>query len=90
MAFRTISRSNGLSSRNTIESIPMFSVSWIWRMLSTLLSQLATKTAKSSSRRTISGCDLKGSAATASSFLLQTARITPRSLSFLIHSCSSV
>ena len=78
---RTMLRSNGLSSRNTSESKPMFNVFWTRRMLSALLSQLATKTEISSSFRTMWGCSRNGRIAAACSFLLTTARMIPRRLS---------
>ena len=74
-SWRMASRSAGLSSTNTSESRPMSSVSAIARSWSGLSSQLATKTAMSSSRRRISGCRSNGSRASASLFFEQTARI---------------
>ena len=56
----------------------MFSSSAMARMLPALSDQLATKQAMSARRSTISGCFSNGSSALASSFLEQTARITPR------------
>ena len=86
----TIWRSKGLSSRKTIESKPMFRILWIVRILSTFVSQLAIKTAMSSSLSTISGCFSKGSLAVSSLFFETTQVMTPLCLSFLIHIWNSV
>ena len=56
----------------------MFSSPAIARMFAALSVQLATKQAISARFSTISGCCSNGSSALASSFLEQTARMTPR------------
>jgi len=81
----TIFLSKGLSSTKTIESNPIFNISWIYLMLLTLLSQFATKTAISSIFKTISGWCKNGSFAFISSFLLQTAMIIPLSFNSFAH-----
>ena len=78
---RTSDLSVGLSSTNTSESRPISSVFAMFRMFSALLVQLHTKTAMSSSERTISRWRSNASIALLSSFLLQMARMTPRAFS---------
>ena len=86
----TMARSNGLSSTNTILSKPIFSTFCMALMLSTLVSQLAMKTAISSSRSTMSGCFSKGSRALSSSFFEQTHIIMPLWRNFFTHIWNSV
>ena len=83
-------RSNGLSSRNTNESMPMLRMLCMRRMLSALLSQFAINTAMSSTLSTISGFFSNTSLAFLSSFFEHTASMIPRSFSFFIHSWNSV
>jgi len=75
--FLTISVSKGLSSINTILSVPMFSSSAISRILSALFFQLILRSIKCFRRRTISGCFSRTSRTSSSLFLLHRASIIP-------------
>jgi len=59
--FNGLKKSKGLLSKKTIESNPIFNTLWICLILSTLFSQLAIKTAKSSICNFMSGCLINGS-----------------------------
>ena len=78
IAWRTCSRSAGLSSKKTKLSRPRLSVSAMRRMVVPLGSQLISAAAMSSSRRIMSGFFSNGSRPSAGLFLEASARTIPR------------